>query len=102
MNCSNTNVEKLLELPPMRDSLVPESFRAEQLKDPHITEIILYTEHGDLPDAQKQAYQIVTQAHLFAVVENILYFVDPKWFNRRRAVVPQHLCQTIMRENHGG
>ena len=38
----------------------------------------------------------------FAVVDNILYFIDSKHKGKRRAAVPAHLQEKILKENHGG
>ena len=97
---NDMDVEQLLELPPATS--VPDDFGAEQLKDPHLAELISYLAKEDLPQDPHRAHKIAAKASMFAMVDNILYFIDPKRRNRKRAVVPQHLRQTIMEENHSG
>ena len=49
-----------------------------------------------------QAKKIAAQAPNFTLVGSILYFIDPKCPKQKRAVVPVHLREEIMRDSHGG
>ena len=42
------------------------------------------------------------QRSLFTVVEGVLYYVDPRCGNRKRAAVPQHLRDRLLEETHAG
>ena len=42
------------------------------------------------------------QQSMFTVTEGILYFIDPKHKNKKRAIVLQHLRQQILRDTHSG
>lgn len=61
-----------------------------------------YLTRGLLPDQNEEAKKIAAQASQFAVVQGVLYFIDPSRQNVRRAAVPSHLQQQIMTEIHGG
>ena len=76
------------------------SFAMEQRKDKELREILDYLECGALPDDDSRARKIVLQGSQFAVIDEILYFIDPKQKNQRRVAVPEHLRQQIMREVH--
>ena len=49
-----------------------------------------YLEKEELPEDDKVARKLVAQALHFAVVDGILYFVDPKGGGRKRVAVPDH------------
>ena len=49
---------------------------------------------------QKRARRIATQQSLFTLVDGVLYFLDPKQEHQCRAVVPSHLQEQILEENH--
>lgn len=56
-----------------------------------------YLLHGDV-----KARELVAQAFSFAVVDGVLYFIDPCREDRKRAVVPSQLREGILEESHGG
>ena len=58
--------------------------------------------HGTLPQAPQQARRLAAQESIFTVIDNILYFIDPKCDDRRRCAVPTHLRVGLMEENHSG
>ena len=76
------------------------SFAMEQRRDTELREILDYLECGALPDDDSRARKIILQGSQFAVIDEILYFIDPKKKNQRRVAVPEHLRQQIMREVH--
>ncbi len=78
------------------------TFAEEQRQDRYIMEIIRYLEDGELPEEQTRARKIVAQGAYFTLYDGLLYYIDPKHENRRRAVVPQSLKEKVMEENHRG
>lgn len=77
-------------------------FHLEQKKDIKVKELYDYVARGTMPRDEQQAKKICGQAVHFAVIDDILYFIDSKPQGRKRAVVPAHLQEQILRENHGG
>ena len=77
-----------------------DSFAGQQRRNAHLQEIIDYLECGVLPDDSSRARRIILQESQFAVIDGILYFIDPKQRNRRRAAVPEQLRQQVLRETH--
>lgn len=75
---------------------------AEQAKDPEVQQLIAFIERGRLPPEENKARKMALQRSLFTVVEGVLYYVDPKRNNRKRAVVPQHLQKRLLEETHAG
>ena len=55
-----------------------------------------------MPKDEQQAKKVCRQVIHFAVVDSILYFIDSKKQGRKRAVVPAHLQEQILKEYHGG
>lgn len=60
----------------------------------------IFLENGELPTDAKRAKKVATQQTLFAIVDNVLHYVDPKNNYQRRVVVPQHLRERILTETH--
>ena len=58
-------------------------FAKEQLKDPDILEMIRYLDCGELLTGDSKARKLVAQVFSFAIVDGILYFVDP-WKKKGR------------------
>ena len=54
-----------------------ETFSDEQLKDQELKPIILYLQDGTLPDDNKLVKKVVTEATLYAIFNDILYYVGP-------------------------
>ena len=95
---SDENIESLLDSEP--PEIVPDSFRNEQQKDEQLREIIQFLETGELPHDETRARKIALQQPLFVMGDNILMFVDTKHKRQRRVVVPEHLRQRMLEENH--
>ena len=55
-----------------------------------------------LPDDRKLARKIAAMAPSYAVISGILYFIDSKRRNRKRALVPRQLREDLMRSRHSG
>ncbi len=49
---------------------------------------------------EKRARKIAAQSSFLSLVDGILYYVDSKQGNRKRAVVPEQLRTQVMEENH--
>ena len=76
------------------------SFEEEQRKDPDVMETIHFLENEELPADQKRATKIAAEQSLFALVDGVLYYVDPKRQYGRRIVVPRHLVPQILDQTH--
>ena len=98
---ASTTIPELLEAAPTPIEDV-DYFAREQLKDPDVLELIRYLDSGELPAGDTKARKLVAQAFSFALVNGILYFVDPRREDRKRAVVPVQLRGSILEENHSG
>ena len=92
----------LLQLTPCKDDIGPAVLTMEQKKDQHVVELFNYSESGELPGDKQRACMIVSQASLFGIDNNVLYFIDPKHKSRRRAVVPTSLREKLITSIHGG
>ena len=99
VQATDLNTQQLLQLEPAMGRT--ESFSEEQKKDPEVHEMMTYLSDGQLPKCEGKAKKIV-QASLFTLVDEILYYLDPKRDNHKRCVVPCHLRSKIMEENHSG
>ena len=85
------------------DTLHPgTSFAEEQNKDDHLKELRLYLTSGDLPSNTEQAKKICAKAANFAMIDSILYYLEPKRRKVQLAVVPDRLKESILQHYHGG
>ena len=57
---------------------VESNFQDEQRKDPELKTLLAYLESGELPVCTKEAQKVVTQVLHFAVVGDLLCFIDQK------------------------
>ena len=57
---------------------------------------------GELPEDDTRARKLVAQSFSFTLLVGILYFIDPRRDDRKRAVVPCQLREGILEESHGG
>lgn len=73
---SKDHITDLLSAPPGEESL--SEFHREQNKDPTLQRIRVFLDYGILPTNDKEARKLAYQALNFAVVDNVLYFVDAK------------------------
>ena len=78
------------------------SFAEDQRQGPHLRELITYLERGVLPVDEARGRKLVLQGTQFSLVDDAVYFIDPKAKGLKRAAVPQHLQHQIMKEAHGG
>lgn len=79
-----------------------QALAAAQARDPQVHKLIDLVEHGELPDDETLARKLALQQSLFTVVDGVLYYVDPKRNNCKRAVVPQSLKEQILTQTHSG
>ena len=93
-----TTVESLLQMQPKHDVCSP-PFIEEQKKDDKVAQIIEFLEKGTLPYKEDRARAIVLQQS-FSIVDQTLYYIDPKKQNNRRIVVPTHLQKQLLAEAH--
>ena len=77
-------------------------YSCEQEKDPEIVQLRQFLSQGQLPEDAQRASKIAAQAPSFALLDGIVYFIDPKRGNQRRCVVPMHLRTSLTEENHSG
>ena len=91
------SISSLLEEVPSH-AIKKDSLLEEQQKDPWVKQMVNHLENGLLPTDDRQVKKLVNQAAHFALVEDILYFIDSKKGNRKRAVVPLSLRKQIMEE----
>ena len=97
----NIEVEELLASSP--ETVIPSDYAEEQWKDPKLAVLMSYLIREDLPSDLKYAdLKYVAKAPLFAMIEDVLYFVDQRRRHRKRAVVPQHLQKSLLQQSHGG
>ena len=76
---NNDTISTLLWQAP---SIVPKeefpSLGLEQRKDHKLSELIKYLEDEILPSDSKQCHKLVAQANSFTMINDILYYIDPK------------------------
>lgn len=65
-----------------------------------LKEIIEFLEMEQLPYDHKTARKITLQASLFTIDDQVIYYIDPKQKHQKRVVVPSHLQEQILLENH--
>ena len=76
-NVGDLVVEELLAAEPV-EGPTDCRFSLEQRKDPELKKLCDYLEMIVLPEEDKEARRVVAQAVHFAVVDDILYFLDSK------------------------
>ena len=79
-----------------------EELAAEQEKDSEVNELKRFLEHGSLPADSEKAKKMALQQTLFGVVDGVVYYIDPKRNNRKRAVAPKTLQLSLLQETHSG
>ena len=95
-------IDEMLQMEPIGTLSNPHSFAGEQQKDEKIDQIMLFLETEKLPSDDKRARKIALQSGNFTVEDGVLYFLDSKHKHRKRAVVPSHLRERVMKEAHSG
>jgi len=92
----------LPQLTPCKDDIGPAVLAMEQKKDQHVVKLFNHIESGKLPGDKQRACKIVSQARLFGINNNVLYYSDPEHKSRRRVVVPISLREKLITSTHGG
>ena len=73
----------------------------EQRNDEELKRLIIYLQDKILPEDPKQTVQVVNLGKKgYYLVDGILYYESSDVPDRRRIVVPQHLRQQVLDENH--
>ena len=72
-----STIQTLLQSAPLTS--IEQSFALTQRKDLEILEIVIFLEKRELPLDEKRAHQIALQVSLFALVDGMLFYIDPKW-----------------------
>lgn len=91
------DISELLQQPPLDDTAT--HYSHEQERDLEILEMRQFLSQGQLPDDPQRAKKIAAQAPSFALLDNIIYFIDSKRSNQRRSA---HLHADLLEENHSG
>ena len=98
---ANPDISTLLSSNPATETeSIP--FSTHQRKDSELTPLILFIEEKKLPDDANLAKKIAAQATQFAIVDRVLYFLDPRRNHKKRVVVPKHLQEQLIQEHHRG
>ena len=70
------------------------------MKDPELQEIRDFLEKEELPADSKRARKVALQSPLFVIEDQVLYYLDQRQKRLKRTVVPSHLKEPILWENH--
>ena len=65
-------------------------------------EWVAFLKHGQLPEDNTRAQKMAMQPSFFAIVDDVLYYVDPKRCNQRQAAVPLAMRPKLMEQSHSG
>ena len=95
-------IDEMLRMEPDSSPSDLHSFAREQRKDEKINQVILFLETEKLSSDDKKARKVALQSSNFTIEDEVLYFLDSKHNHRKRAVVPSHLRERLMKEVHGG
>ena len=66
-------------------------FALSQQQDPELLKIIQFLTNDLLPDNKTDVKKVVAQAHSFAIVDGVIYFIDVKHNHLKQCVVPKQL-----------
>ena len=90
LTVTNSSQESVLlvQTPSLTDVNPPANLASEQLKDPVIKELYEFMTSGKLPEDPNRARKSALQSSQFAVVNGIVYCINPKT-GCKRAVVPR-------------
>lgn len=99
----NVTVTSLLsnKTAPTQDNL-PISIIEDQKKDPECSQILAFLQLKVLPDDELQTRYIVKMADRSAIVNGVLYYLDPKKNHNRRLVIPKYLREELIEQSHDG
>ena len=86
-----TSIQNLFFTLIRRNVFLTVDFSTERRKHSVLARMIEFLESGELPEDEKDACKIASQASLFILIDDILYFLDLKHGAYKRIPVPQHL-----------
>ena len=92
----------LLQREPLQVQDNPRYFTERLQEDQFIRDMTVYLEQGTLPDDSHQSRKVVALSVHFTVLNSILYYIDRKSNNHKRAVVPRSIQSQILKEGHSG
>ena len=95
------NISTLLTDAPARQTEAS-SFATEQRKDVQLLQLMQFLETGQLPEDDNLAKKVAGQATQFILVDQTLYFLDPRRNHKKRIVVPTQLREQLIQEHHRG
>lgn len=84
------NISTLLTDAPARQTEAS-SFATEQRKDVQLLQLMQFLETGQLPEDGNLAKKVAGQDTQFILVDQTLYFLDPRRNHKKRIVVPTQL-----------
>ena len=99
---ASDTIDTLLQEEPRATDCCNDEISDEQFKDPELQLMICYLKEEVLPEDTKLAKKVVTESVMYAIVNDILYYVGPKQMETSRVAVPQQMRQRIMQEYHDG
>ena len=79
----------------------PQSLGSEQKRDSAIQQLQEFLESGVLLEDDVRARVIALQASQFALVNDVMFYINSKMHNKR-VVMPSHLRQAIICKTHSG
>ena len=74
----------------------------KQLEDPKLGLMVRYLTDGTLPLNQGVARRVVLESKQFSLLDGVLHFEDRMHSGRLCVVVPESLCEELLKETHGG
>ena len=92
---ASDTIDTLLQEEPRATDCCNDAFSDEQFKDPELQLMIRYLKEGEDP---KLAKKVVTESVMYAIVNDVLYYVGPKQTETSRVAVPQQMRRRIMQE----
>ena len=96
------SVNNLLQREPVHIQDNHRLFAERQREDPFVSNMTVYLEQGTLPDDPHQSQKIAALSIHFTLLDGILYYIDSKSNNQKRAVAPQAVQLQILKEGHSG
>ena len=78
------------------------NYAVEQSRDADLCEMMRFLRDGTVPADECKARKLAAQGSMFSLVDGILYYIDHRRSNQKRAVVPHHLRKGVLQESHRG
>ena len=99
---ASKDATSLLQTTPEATKNRQSDYSMEQRRDPELRAMIEFLGENKLPDDSSQAKKIAAQESQFTFTDGVLYFIDHRYGNQRRVVVPRQLREKLLHEVHGG